>query len=353
VQALQTCFGISLSDWRVVVVVVDVVVISKRQRSTTSIMDNVVNGHSVIWFFVGSIFGLSTAIWDVWDELLVPPKSDDDNDSCWEWLYQSLLLLAPLFYLLEAIIEIASNHSGSIHRFCWNDFFFAVGAICELTATSLAILVYSSEETTDATTTTASNHSHNNINVSDVINLISTHAYLINGAMGLVQHYHHAPFCCAGMNQYQSMLLSGDVLFAMGAMIDWILSFMAIAVAFNNNKNTSWALVMECFNLVSATCWCTNAILYWMVWWRWHNQHHHNVHLDNTSSNGDEAQNDDDLATPLLSSSDLEEREPPSSTNNNSESSSGSIRHRTAKSYAIPDHGWTAPRWIVERPHLV
>jgi hypothetical protein len=268
----------------------------------------VVNGNSVVWFFLGSVLGLIAAIWDFCDAMMnngtdaagTAGEADDaetvmamerslitDNDGWWSWfdaawsttyLYQSLVLLAPLCYLVEAVVEISSkfkttttshnrnrrrrNSSGDddntmiriLHR--WNDLFFAVGAICELSGTMMWTLV-------------------ENMTIAPMLaNLLSTHAYCVNGIVALWQQDHHRQCCIdrrhtssSNNNNDDALLYSGDILFGAGATLDLILSYIA-CFSSSLDRRKSGNIMTSSVNLISAICWCANAVLYLIVWER-------------------------------------------------------------------------------------
>jgi hypothetical protein len=344
-----------------------------------------VNGRSVVWFFIGSLLGLIAAVWDFCYAVQHPAGGEtaaavvaasthqhaaaDESSSFWSsvavqsYLYQALVLLAPLFYLLEAAIEITSSSHpddddagdapplGGVGTppqeqqqqqetilLPWNDLFFATGAICELSGTTFGLFL-------DTPT------------VASFINLLSTHAYCINGAMALVQHRHQQVTACCycfpsplptspplllllhtsaataaddrrRKNNHHddrgdngTVLLCGDVLFGAGATLDLILSYLAL----DRRVGRSWPITTSGCNLLSAICWNANAILY-LVAWRWQQQqqqqrpppqntttttsstaHHHHQHQSHLLENASSADNtmdidfdDMDLETPLL-----------------------------------------------------
>jgi hypothetical protein len=286
----------------------------------------VVNGHSVVWFFLGSVLGLIAAMWDFCDAMMIHGdaavtggKDVDETETAlamerslitaadnagWSWwlfsndwsttyLYQSLVLLAPLCYLVEAIVEISSkssrnttntSHNRRRHRNGggddddntmimilqrWNDLFFAVGAICELSGTMILTLLVSNNNNNNMTTAI----------IAPIFSLLSTHAYCVNGMVALWQQDHRQQ-CCIGRRYTSSndndsndaLLYSGDVLFGAGATLDLILSYIACFSSLDRRKSGN--IATSTVNLISAICWCANAVLYLIVWQRQQQQRH-------------------------------------------------------------------------------
>lgn len=231
------------------------------------------NGYSVVCFLIGSIFGLVSAIWDVaWDTSILG-DDDDPMSAAGNLVYNAVLILAPFFYLLEAVFDISSAE-----RIRSDSIFFGIGAICEL----LAAILGQNERTNGLP--------------NRIITLISTHAYILNVTVLLLMDH----------NQ-QGLIFYGNIIFGLGASIDLILSYEFV-------WNPLW---LDYGNLLSAVCWFLDALVYVVA--------HKNQDdaADDDSSDSNTASNFWANGTPLLPqlSSDAMEQ--------SSENSSGSsIRHR-------------------------
>lgn len=159
------------------------------------------------------------ALWDIaWDGSMLGDDDDDPMSANGTFVYQAVLLLAPFFYLLEAIFDISI-----VARIRTDSILFGVGAMFEL----LAAILSQSGLAYDGP--------------SHIITLISTHAYILNVMVLLLMDRHQ-----------QGMIYCGNIIFGIGASIDVILSY-------GFHWNPLW---LDYGNLVSALCWLVDALVY-------------------------------------------------------------------------------------------